>query len=86
MESSKMCKMWVWTAPAWSDCMYTLPKNTPEMELNIMVFLIIFKTFTQEGQSCCQGMSMGCQGGALGYQKDAKESNFANNAGPGGKT
>ena len=57
-----MCKMWVWTAPAWSDCMYTLPKNTPEMELKIMVVLIIFKTFTEEGQSCCQGMSMGCQG------------------------
>ena len=64
MESRKMFKMWVWTAPAWSDCMYTLPKNTLEMELKIMIFLSIFETFTEEGQSCCQGMSMRCQGGA----------------------
>ena len=62
IESRKMCKMWVWTAPAWSDCMYTLPKNTLEMDLKIMICLIIFETFTEEGQSCCQGMSMRCQG------------------------
>ena len=64
MESRQMCKMWVWTAPAWSDCMYTLPKNTLDMGFKIMICLIIFETFTEEGQSCCQGMSMGCQGAA----------------------
>ena len=62
MESRKMCKMWVWTAPAWSDCMYTLPKNISNMELEMTIFSSFFETFTEEGQSCCQGMSMGCQG------------------------
>ena len=67
-----MCKIWVWTAPAWSDCMYTLPKTTLEMELKITFFLTIFETFTGEGQSCCQGTSMGChsccQGMSMGCQ------------------
>ena len=40
MVVRNMCKMCVWTAQAWSDCMYTLPEKRPEMELKIMFFYL----------------------------------------------
>ena len=69
MESRKMCKMWVWTAPAWSDCMYTLPKNTLEMELKIMFF---FLSFLRRLQRRAKVAAKGCPCGAKGVPGEAK--------------
>ena len=53
--------MCVWTAQAWSDCMYTLLENRSKKDLNSVVVLTFLETLFQDGRSGLQGVSKGCQ-------------------------
>ena len=97
MESRKMCKMWVWTAPAWSDCMSTLPKNTLEMELKITIFLIILRRLQRRAKVAAKGRPWGatvaakeCPWGAKeeprGIKRMPRNPIPPTTLGPGGKT
>ena len=84
MLASNMCKICVWTAQAWSDCMYTLPEKRPEMELTIVFVFDCFGDFFPGGAKLLPrgvhgvprgrpGVPKGCPGRARCHRWPAKK-------------
>ena len=53
--------MCVWTAQAWSNCMYSLLEKRSKKDLNSVIFLTFWETLWKDGRSGLQGVPKGCQ-------------------------
>ena len=53
--------MCVWTAQAWSNCMYSLLEKRSKKDLKSVVVLTFLETLCKDGRSGLQGVPKGCQ-------------------------
>ena len=53
--------MCVWTAQAWSNCMYSLLEKSSKKDLNFVIFFTFWETLWKDGRSGLQGVPKGCQ-------------------------